>query len=404
MSGLTVESAAEIRFQPRVSAGVEYTDNVFLTHKDTEEDFIYSVSPGMTLSLVGRHTELSLSYDPSYAHYEKETRDDYWQHAANGRLFTQLSRTANFQVSHTYLRTENLFSDEDYTLRRGQAPYDRHTTSASYVQEFGRDNQFSLSYTHSFLENEDPTLEDSATMSPAAEIIYWFGPRWGIEAKAVYRQTDYDTSEDFYNWSGTMQVNRRFSRHLTSFVNFGYTAQTYDENSEDFDVYDMGAGFTYDIDSTSTLQMAVNYFIRDYDDGKNVDGVPVTIDYTKQFKRGRMGISTGGGYETTSATAENLGFYTYYFARIDGQYDFYERLYGGIDLMARRIEYQDQSPEFKDDIGRARAYVAYRLFTWLSVQLEYNLRAVESELHSRDYVENSGMLRFTATTPQPFRM
>ena len=45
--------SAQLTFTPRASAEGEYTDNVFLTHDDTEDDFITTLSAGFTAGLVG---------------------------------------------------------------------------------------------------------------------------------------------------------------------------------------------------------------------------------------------------------------------------------------------------------------------------------------------------------------
>ena len=75
---------AAMEITPRVSAGVEYTDNVGLTPDNTESDTITTVTPGITLDLSGRPAGLTLSYDPSYVNYADGTYEDYWRHLATG--------------------------------------------------------------------------------------------------------------------------------------------------------------------------------------------------------------------------------------------------------------------------------------------------------------------------------
>ena len=62
----------QLTFQPRISFGVEYTDNVFLdpdnigeigedTTAEPESDFLFITTPGFTTEMLGRQNGLSLS-------------------------------------------------------------------------------------------------------------------------------------------------------------------------------------------------------------------------------------------------------------------------------------------------------------------------------------------------------
>ena len=79
----TTNLSAEIRLTPRLSAGVEYTDNVRLVPDNTESDYITTVTPGITLEISGRPAGLTLDYAPSYVDYAEGTYEDYWGHAVN---------------------------------------------------------------------------------------------------------------------------------------------------------------------------------------------------------------------------------------------------------------------------------------------------------------------------------
>ena len=67
----TQPSEAIINFTPRLSTGVEYTDNLFLSDQDKESDYITSATPGFTIDLSGQRAGLGLSYDPSYKWYSR---------------------------------------------------------------------------------------------------------------------------------------------------------------------------------------------------------------------------------------------------------------------------------------------------------------------------------------------
>ena len=56
--------AAQYNFTPRVSARETYTDNVFLTDKNKEDDFITDVSAGGTFSILGKTNGMIFDFDP----------------------------------------------------------------------------------------------------------------------------------------------------------------------------------------------------------------------------------------------------------------------------------------------------------------------------------------------------
>ena len=61
----------QVTFSPRFSITEEYTDNLFLSEDDEEDEFITVVSAGFTGAITGRNTGLEISYDPAYSIYEE---------------------------------------------------------------------------------------------------------------------------------------------------------------------------------------------------------------------------------------------------------------------------------------------------------------------------------------------
>ena len=99
--------SAQFRFTPRASVRGVYTDNVFLTKDNTEDDFITRVSAGFTAELLGKTSGLSLSFDPGYVFYQEFTEKNTWRLPANLRAWTELSRATHLEYSNNFLRTED---------------------------------------------------------------------------------------------------------------------------------------------------------------------------------------------------------------------------------------------------------------------------------------------------------
>ena len=115
-------------FTPRASAVGEYTDNVFLTHNDTEDDFITTLSAGFTAGLVGRTSGLELSFDPGYVFYQDFTENNTWRLPATFRAWTSPFRSTRFEFSNDFLRTEDPVARDRITAEGGRVEETGDTT------------------------------------------------------------------------------------------------------------------------------------------------------------------------------------------------------------------------------------------------------------------------------------
>ena len=96
--------AAQYTFTPRVSVTETYTDNVFLTDKNTEDDFLNRVSAGGTFSILGKTSGMNLSFDPGYVSFANSTSDDYWRVPATLDIWSNFSRRTRLEVFDRFLR------------------------------------------------------------------------------------------------------------------------------------------------------------------------------------------------------------------------------------------------------------------------------------------------------------
>ena len=87
----TIGFAAQYNFTPRVSARETYTDNVFLTENNKEDDYITDASAGGTFSILGKTSGMDLSFDPGYVWYSQGTKDDTWRLPALLNIYNNFS-------------------------------------------------------------------------------------------------------------------------------------------------------------------------------------------------------------------------------------------------------------------------------------------------------------------------
>lgn len=191
--------AAQFLFTPRASASETYTDNLFLTEDNQDDDFITNVSAGFTAQLLGRTSGLDLTFDPGYAFYQDFTENDTWRLPANLRAWIQPSRATLFEFTDQFIRTEDPVSQDqvvvqdgrveetgDTTVRREREPYWSNNARLNYSHQFGQEDRFFAGFNYGILRNDSDFEEDNDNYRLNAGLDYWFTQRFGGEFFGEY--------------------------------------------------------------------------------------------------------------------------------------------------------------------------------------------------------------------------
>ena len=401
---LPLQALAAMEVTPRVSTGVEYTDNVRLAPEDTQSDTITTITPGITMDFSGRSAGLTLDYDPSFVSYADDTYEDYWRHLAKGAVWWQPVKSTRFELADTFLKTEDPLSDDDLTVRRTRNPYTRNTSTARMDYRFGNENQAYLDGRYTLLENEDPGIEDSDRLVGSAGVAYWFNARWGMDLDGEYDRAEYEESENFSDTTGQLRLNHRFNPHFTGFAGYAHTFHDYDDDGDDFQVYDGFVGFDYAISKTLDFGMSAHYVALDFEDGSDQSETPVNINLSKRFQHGSISLNGEGGYDYTTTSSENLGYYLFYQAGLTADYAFTRRLTGDVNALYANRDYKDTlTPAGGRCVpGRLRTLDSTAALAFHARRLLY--RTLDSTDNVNDYTENRVSLLFTVRPDQPFRM
>ena len=162
-------------FIPRISINEEYTDNLFLTKRDKEHEYITTISPGFTAQILGKNSGAEISYDPEYSIYDEYDEYDSWRHDARFSGWVQMAKNTRLEVNDSFLYTEDPLRDPDIarlraeepgvlidsTIRRTRETYYTNTAGINLIHQFGRADSFNIGFIHSFLENDHPGYEDN---------------------------------------------------------------------------------------------------------------------------------------------------------------------------------------------------------------------------------------------------
>jgi hypothetical protein len=424
-------------FQPRISGTQEYTDNVFLSDDNEEDDWITTVSAGFDAQALGKTGELEVSYDPAYSFYQDFDENDGWRHDARLRGFSNLSKRMRFDIRNDFLRTQDPLDDEDIlilrdeevveegdtTIRQGRNTFYRNLATSRLSYRFGRDDLLYAGFVWGLLRNNDSQEEDNDRYQPSLGLNYWFGPKFGIETNATYTRGEFDQdsdfvgdpSDDFKNYAGSARFIFRTKTRFSVFTGYRQAYRDFDNDvgdSNDYMVYAPSAGFTYVVEKGLNVRLGAGYFYQDVDDEEDEQGFfgDSQIDKTWTYRRGFVNLTALTGLEQRDFGSQNVGLERFIGTQGSARYDFLRNLSGDINGRYRfsdRVGNADRTGG--DDTGKnvhrynVGAGLDWLPYRWMTIRLGYTFRKVISDNDPDEYDEHRGLLRVTLTTEQPFR-
>jgi hypothetical protein len=444
-----VSSAAgyQFLFTPRISASEEYSDNIFLSADNEEYDYITSITPGFTAELLGKISGVRVSYDPSYVFYKRFSENDGFRHNALVSAWTAITKHTTLEFNDAFIRTEDPLSEEDFlygateassryapgasgikrseedegityesaegligpdsTVRKGREPYWINTADLRLNHQFGALDSIYAGYVYSILENQDPEVENSERYTPSIGLIYWFLPHLGFETNASYTRGDFEASDDFDRWNGSLRLIKQFTKNLEGYVQYGHTVMEFEGDTENYQVYDPSVGVSWVIAEDTLISLSAGYYFQDRERSEDESGATLNgnIGKTWRLKRGSINIGASSGYEESYFGAENLGFNQYYQGHGSVSYSLTQSLVGSIFGSHRRNEYINQEDDRIDKITGAGLGITFQPITarWLSTGLNYSYHTVDSTRDENNYDENRVLLTVTLSKTIPIR-
>lgn len=401
-----------IRITPKISIKAEYDDNIFLLKNNKEGDFITTVSPGLLMSIDSGKTGLELEYTFGWVKYRDFSENDFIRHNGRLKFWQRLTRRLTFNLSDSYLKSNDLF-DEDLDpdlrsqrIRHTATPYQRNDFDMSLDYRLGPQSRVSVGYRHALLDNEDPALEDVTEHSPYTKLSYWFNKKDGVELGYKYRRFDYSSGDDFFLDRVDLDAHdvdiaymHRFGRRATIRVRYGFANRNFKGIPVSYHIHDGAIGFEYGFSPSMSLALEVGYFSPT---GIDIDpGLEYTGRFEKRFRRGRAFISARSGWDEGFMDVQPRAFTRYWGGDAGIEYEPIQNFqaYAGVDY--RKNDYALEEEEDDDTVG-GRCGVRYRFLRWFSADLGYAHRRRTSDDPNNAYGDNRFTLTITASKPHPY--
>jgi len=415
----SISHGYQATFDPRISVGGQYTDNVFLSETFKEDDFITTITPGFTAQILGKTSGAVISYDPSYAIYN--TFDEYngWRHLANFKGWSNITKNTSLKVRDRFLYTEDPIRDPnisrirtedptipiDSTNRRSLRIYYTNFLSIDLNHQFGEEDSFRLGYVNRYREDDDPRYDDSRGNIPSIGLTYWFLPQWGFDANASYTKGTFENSPDRDLWSGDVGLIKRFSRRLNGYIRYSHLVVDYKEGNieiEDDQTYNPSIGFNYLLAEDISTSLDLGYFYNDFKDFRDDQSGPtVDLRLIKTLERGTLNLSALGGYDYALFGYEDLNYDQFYEVGGSARYQLYRNIDGIIFASYRNDDYLDADRE--DKTTRAGLGLTAKVLPWMSLKLNYTFRKVDSTSRTENYDVNRVFVSITLSPSRPYR-
>jgi len=405
-------SFAQYRFEltPGISVSEVYDDNIYLDSVDEKPDFITTISPSLDFSLLSQHTTLTLRYAPGFVWYANESENNTVRHFGALTFGQKITEHLRFDLTDTYVMAEDPLESEAVEIeetegvesaRRTRNSYQRNTGSAGLRYLFGPENALTIGYRNSWLENEDPALDDGVIHNPFAGVTYWVNVKNGFEFEYEFTAANFARDDDFpagdnYTGHGAgIEYTYRFTPHTSGSIGYDFTNRAFDGITEDYQVHEGSIGVEHDFSPDFSVALAGGYFIQKNERSDDETGATYSASLTKRFERGSITLLGAGGWDEAYLEAERTGFTRYWRIATTFEYQILESLrgYGGGSYRqdVRPID-DDQRDRWEVNCG-----IRWEFLEWFSLVLEYTHIQNAGYMDTDDFRVNRVMLTFTAS-------
>ncbi|MFX0199866.1 MAG: outer membrane beta-barrel protein, partial [Candidatus Hodarchaeota archaeon] len=263
---------------PRIYVEGLYDDNIFLTERNEQDDFITRVSPGVNLNYETPSGKVDLDYEFRRSFYNDFSELDYSAHHARAEARMDFVSWFGAGINEVFIRDEDpielveITEFESPSIRTGERDrYTRNIATPWATVRFGDDRSIRIEYRNHILRNDREDIADQDENAGNATFIFRFNIHNGIEI--FYEHIDLEYSEtvplsDDIDHDGD-EIRGRYTYYFnprtSAFVEYRYWHRDFESESFfyfDYEVHNPTLGFTWDLYQNVTLSARGGYTVR----------------------------------------------------------------------------------------------------------------------------------------------
>ncbi len=386
-----------VELTPSISVREVYDDNINLDATNEESDFITTVSPRIEMHVRTLKTDFGLAYSPGFVWYGDNDENNTVRHTGVLTLNRDLSERWRCMVSNTYVRSEDPIEETEGVtgVRRTRNTYQRNTGDIGFAYRFGADDSLNFGYRHSWLENDDVTLDDSISQNPYASLTYWVNIKSGFEVTYGYDRVDFSRDDgappddDYRGHNPGIRYLHRLSPHSVLSVGYNFSNRIFDGTTSDYRVHEGSLGFDHRFSPELALSAGVGYFTQNSDGSGDQSGVTYNASLEKHFERATLSVGGNGGWDEAYEDAEMRGFTRFWSINSRLSYQMAEALTCYIGGSFRMDE---DASDREWETRRGSVGLSWDFHRWLALALDYTLADRDDDVDTDDYTVNRVML------------
>jgi len=402
-------AGAKWSLTPRVYVEGWYDDNIFLTERNEQTDFITTVSPGINLQYLTPTAEVNLDYEYQRFWYNDFPELDYPGHRGRAVARKDFWPWFSAGISETFIRSEDpieftgIPEFERPSVKTGRRNrYTRNIVEPEATFRFGENRSIRLGYRNHILRNKEEDVADITENAANALLSFRFNIHNGVEV--FYEHINYEYGETFppklnRDFDGNEARGRYtyyFDPRTSAFVDYRFYHRNFERETvffPDYVVHDPRLGFSRDLYENVTLTASAGYAVRDAEDKKKEGTFSGRGDLSATYKRLTVSLLGEAGFDEDFLSAETFGLYEFWRGGFNGRYQLLERLWAEGYFFIERDRYVD--------LGRADRYInvrgllGYQPLKWFFLSVEYVYNNRDSNRAFESYRDNRYFGRIT---------
>jgi hypothetical protein len=351
---------------PYIGTGFGYDDNLFLSHNNEKDSYLWVLSPGIRVDARDANKVIQLSYQNQIGRYTSSPDDNYVDNTARAQFDMALDAHNFIRIGYDYILSHDPRGSTDRPIAgrpdryRQTDPYITYALGAPGAK--GRVEVYYSDPERRYLSNREFTASADRDMQEFGGAFYWrVMPRTYVMAEA--RETD--VRYDLPGQPDTADERRYY------------------------------AGVTWEATAATTGTLKVGQLKRDFKD-------PATPDFSGTSWEGLITWAPRSyskfDFYSARQTNEASGLGNFILTSIGGvtwTHSWSSFVTTAVDARYQKDDYQGF--DRKDKIASVDLKAGYKFRRWLTIGAEYTYTNRNSSIDVFDYNKNLYLVTFTAT-------